>query len=202
MSNTITTALIVNNAENVNQLVNKDLRVNVSKMLKATAGLNRDTWSYAIAVHNIIENELYKEDFKTVENFSKCMGSTKGTFSKLNKAVLTIMELGEYGYDMKNMSCTTAYMLGCLNDEMAEFMAMYHDTDLGKLTKDQLEDIIKKFKARNDEVIEEAEEVEEAEEKPTGVSVEAQIEKGVLTFTYRKKTYSVPLEALKDYIVK
>ena len=62
-----TTALQVINSANVNSLVNRDLRVNVSKMIKATAGMNRDMWSYAIAVHNIISEELHKDDFKNLE---------------------------------------------------------------------------------------------------------------------------------------
>ena len=205
MSNTTTALLVINN-ESVNSLVNRELRQNVTKMIRATAGMNKDIWTYALAVHNIIDGELHKDDFKNLDAFAKAMDTSKATLSKYDRAVETIMVLGEYGYDMQNMTYANAYLLGTLGNDFTAFMELYHDTDLGKMTKSQLEDIIKKFKTKDvvADISNEDEEETEApvEEAKKQGSIEAIIEDGYLYFSYKKKAYAVPMDELKEYIVK
>ena len=204
MSNT-TTSLLVINHDSVNALVNRELRQNVTKMIRATAGMNKDVWTYALAVHNIIAGELHKDDFKNLDAFAKAMDTSKATLSKYDRAVETIIVLGEYGYDMTNMTYANAYLLGTLGDDFTAFMDLYHDSDLGKMTKSQLEEIIKKFK--NKDVV--AEVTDDDGEEPTegellskGEDVLAYVEDGYLYFEYAKKLYSVPMDELKEYIVE
>ena len=199
MSNT--TSLLVINHDSVNSLVNRELRQNVTKMIRATAGMNKDTWTYALAAHNIIECELYKDDFKNLDAFAKAMDTSKSTLSKYNSAVETIVILGEYGYDMQNMTYANAYLLGTLDDDFTAFMDLYHDTDLGKITKSQLEDIIRKFKNK-DVVSEEEQPKAKTENEGKENKIEAIIEDGYLYFSYKKKAYAVPMDELKEYIVK
>lgn len=206
-----TTALIVNNPTAISSLVNKDLRKNVTAMVQASNGLSKSMWKYAIAVHNIIEGELFKDDFKTQKAFAKAMDTNESTLSKFHSAVECVTnDLHNYGYSMENISYSNAYLLSTI-ENLDEFMGIYHETDFSKIGKNQLEKLISAYKHPEKEVVEvepketeteaETEEVEAEEVEAKKGDITANITDGVLTFTYRKKTYSVPVKDLKDYQV-
>ena len=206
-----TTALIVNNPTAISSLVNKDLRKNVTAMVQASNGLSKSMWKYAIAVHNIIEGELFKDDFKTQKAFAKAMDTNESTLSKFHSAVECVTnELHNYGYSMENISYSNAYLLSTI-ENLDEFMGIYHETDFSKIGKNQLEKLISAYKHPEKEVVDvetkeaeteaETEEVETEEVEAKKGDITANITDGVLTFTYRKKTYSVPVKDLKDYQV-
>lgn len=206
-----TTALIVNNPTAISSLVNKDLRKNVTAMVQASNGLSKSMWKYAIAVHNIIEGELFKDDFKTQKAFAKAMDTNESTLSKFHSAVECVTnDLHNYGYSMENISYSNAYLLSTI-ENLDEFMGIYHDTDFSKIGKNQLEKLISAYKHPEKEVVDvepkeaeteaESEEAESEEVEAKKGDITANITDGVLTFTYRKKTYSVPVKDLKDYQV-
>ena len=206
-----TTALIVNNPNAISSLVNKDLRKNVTAMVQASNGLSKSMWKYAIAVHNIIEGELFKDDFKTQKAFAKAMDTNESTLSKFHSAVECVTnDLHNYGYSMENISYSNAYLLSTI-ENLDEFMGIYHETDFSKIGKNQLEKLISAYKHPEKEVVDveskeaeteaETEEVEAEEVEAKKGDITANITDGVLTFTYRKKTYSVPVKDLKDYQV-
>ena len=206
-----TTALIVNNPTAISSLVNKDLRKNVTAMVQASNGLSKSMWKYAIAVHNIIEGELFKDDFKTQKAFAKAMDTNESTLSKFHSAVECVTnDLHNYGYSMENISYSNAYLLSTI-ENLDEFMGIYHETDFSKIGKNQLEKLISAYKHPEKEVVDvdpkeaeteaEADEVEAEEVEAKKGDITANITDGVLTFTYRKKTYSVPVKDLKDYQV-
>lgn len=206
-----TTALIVNNPTAISSLVNKDLRKNVTAMVQASNGLSKSMWKYAIAVHNIIDGELFKDDFKTQKAFAKAMDTNESTLSKFHSAVECVTnDLHNYGYSMENISYSNAYLLSTI-ENLDEFMGIYHETDFSKIGKNQLEKLISAYKHPEKEVVDvepKEAETEEAEAETEAEEVEAKkgditanITDGVLTFTYRKKTYSVPVKDLKDYQV-
>lgn len=207
-----TTALIVNNPTAISSLVNKDLRKNVTAMVQASNGLSKSMWKYAIAVHNIIEGELFKDDFKTQKAFAKAMDTNESTLSKFHSAVECVTnDLHNYGYSMENISYSNAYLLSTI-ENLDEFMGIYHETDFSKIGKNQLEKLISAYKHPEKEVVEvepkeaeteaEAEEVEVEEVEAKKGNIIANISKGILTFTYRAKRYSVPMKDLKDYITE
>lgn len=207
-----TTALIVNNPTAISSLVNKDLRKNVTAMVQASNGLSKSMWKYAIAVHNIIEGELFKDDFKTQKAFAKAMDTNESTLSKFHSAVECVTnDLHNYGYSMENISYSNAYLLSTI-ENLDEFMGIYHETDFSKIGKNQLEKLISAYKHPEKEVVEvepkeaetedEAEEVEVEEVEAKKGNIIANISKGILTFTYRAKHYSVPMKDLKDYITE
>lgn len=203
------TALIVNNPNAISLLVNKDLRKNVTAMVQASNGLSKSMWKYAIAVHNIIDGELFKDDFKTQKAFAKAMDTNESTLSKFHSAVECVTnDLHEYGYTMENISYSNAYLLSTI-DDLSAFMDKYHDTDFSKIGKNQLEKLISAYK-KPQEAVEvepqeaETEETEAPQEEPQEAKkgdITANITKGILTFTYRNNTYVVPVKELKSYIV-
>lgn len=215
-----TTALIVNNPSLVSSLTNKDLRKNVTAMLQASAGLNKSTWKYAIALHNIIAGEQFKDDFKNQKAFGTAMDIKESTITKCCKAVdMVINVLPAYGYGLEIdeekgvkavIGYSNAYLLGTI-DDLPAFMEKYSDTDFSKIGKNQLEKLISLYKKPQKEAVEvEANEVEEVEETETEEveakankgDITANISKGILTFSYRGKNYSVPMKDLKEYIIQ
>ena len=60
-----------------NQLQSKDLKKNLNKMLQTMSGVNKNQWQYAIALHNIVSNEYYKPDFKTVPDFADAVAAAR-----------------------------------------------------------------------------------------------------------------------------
>ena len=204
------TALIVNNPNAISLLVNKDLRKNVTAMVQASNGLSKSMWKYAIAVHNIIDGELFKDDFKTQKAFAKAMDTNESTLSKFHSAVECVTnDLQVYGYTMENISYSNAYLLSTI-DNLADFMAKYHDTDFSKIGKNQLEKLISAYKKPQEEAVEvEPQEEAPQEEAPQEEKQElkkgdiiAHIENGFLSFTYRKKSYVVPMKEIKGYILE
>lgn len=207
--NTTTTALIVNNPNAIALLVNKDLRKNVTAMVQASTGLSKSMWKYAIAVHNIVDGELFKDDFKTQRAFAKAMDTNESTLSKFYSAVECVTnDLPAYGYTMENITYSNAYLLSTIED-LSAFMEVYKDTDFSKIGKNQLEKLISAYKRPKDEAIEvtgndeepASDEVEETEVKANKGDITANISKGILRFTYRKQMYAVPMKDLKEYIV-
>ena len=204
------TALIVNNPTAISLLVNKDLRKNVTAMVQASNGLSKSMWKYAIAVHNIIDGELFKDDFKTQKAFAKAMDTNESTLSKFHSAVECVTnDLQVYGYTMENISYSNAYLLSTI-DDLPAFMIKYNDTDFSKIGKNQLEKLISAYK-KPQEIVVDVEPQEEApqEEAPQEEKQElkkgdivAHIENGFLSFTYRKKSYVVPMKELKGYILE
>lgn len=202
---------LLNDPVRISRLTNNELKKNLTKMSKALNSMSRDVWTLAIATHTIISGECYKDDFGTLSNLAEVLDTTKGNLSKYYNAVALLPDLEAYGYDTTNMPYSNVYPLSTLKEDFTAFMDYYHETDLGKLSKAQIEEIVKRFKDRNvvadivvvDEAeVEEAETEAEAEAEAKKGSIEAYIVDGILTFTYRKKLYNIPVKELKDYIVK
>ena len=208
MSNT-TTALLVTNRDAINSLVNKELKVNVREMLTASAGVSKNVWKYAIAVHNIVSGDMFKDDFKSLDGFAKAMDTNKSVLSKYDNAVDCIQnKLGEYGYDMTNLTYGKAYVLSTLGEDLTGFMSKYSNVKFNMMAQSQIEELVKKFKkAKDDSIDNKAEDETETEEVEVEVEtkvneITAIIEDGLMKFTYRKKDYIIPVKELKQYIVQ
>lgn len=217
MKNT-STALIINNPDSVNALINIELRKNVSEMLQAMSSINGDTWKFAIAVSNIIESNLYKDDFENLEKFATVMDTTKSTLSRYNKSVLFITnDLSEYGYNdengnvvkysMENMTYGKSYVLSTLKEESFKaFMKKHKKTNFSRLAQSQIEKLVKEWKEKEKKAVEtevsETEETENNEVEVSSIPVEALLVDGKLEFTINEKKYSVPIDKLNKYIVE
>lgn len=199
MKNT-STALLVNNPNTVNSLVNDELKENVIMMLDATTGINNDIWRYAIAVYHIVSDKLYCDDFKNLDGFATAVDSTKSTLSRYANAVqFMVDELQDYGITFDNFTYSKAYLLSTLKDELHAFMKANKKTDFTIISHRQLEELVKRWKDRNNNVVDnetgENDEIEIEDKK------DFKIKAGVLYFRYRKHDYAVPIKELKPYII-
>lgn len=208
-----TTALLVNNPDNVSKLTNATLRKNIVKALDAKFGMNKNMWKYVIHMNNIITEELFKDEplLKTQRALALAMDDKESNLSKYTGAIDCITNyMPKYGYDMTNMTYSNAYLLSTI-DNLDEFMGLHADTDFSRIGKNQLEKLISAYKHPEKEVVDvepkeaeaeaETEDVEAEEVEAKKGDITANITDGILTFTYRKKNYSVPVKDLKDYQV-
>lgn len=195
--------------ELVNGLQCLELRENVVKMAIASRDMENNLWTYAIAVHNIKENEYYRDDYKTFSDFAKAVGSDKSTFSKYVNAVSFIVsdKATKYGFTTENMTYGKVYLLSALGDDFTAFMKAHKKIDFVKATYKYLYELIKEWKKKetveteSEEVNEETESEEVEIELPKN-SILATIENGLMRFTYRKKEYIIPVKELKQYQLK
>lgn len=195
----------------VNALANKDLKENVIAMLTASRDMEKNIWTYAIAVHNIVVNKYYEDDYKNVEELAKALGSTKSAFSKYVSAVTFIgsKQAEKYDLTVESLSYGKAYLLATLKEDFTAFMKANKKPDIGKMSVRALEEMIKAWKKKDvvneeeptEEPTEETEEVEVEVEVPKN-TITAIVEDGLIKFTYRKKEYAIPTKELKAFLVK
>lgn len=193
--------------DNLNELKCVDFRKNVNKMLTAEMAMNKDLWSYAIAVNNIVVNKYYETDCKTIDGFAERMGVKKGTISKYTNSVSCMVNvLGKYGYTMLNMSYSTAYKLSTLKDDLDDFIK-WCGKDLTKVTMRELEELVKEYKSvikgaidepKQEEQEEPKQEEQEEKELP---SFTGRIDEDSIFFSINNKNYVIPFDELKHYQV-
>lgn len=204
--------------EMVNSLACKALIKETKNILKIEARTERDKWLKAESLFKIYDGELYKEDYGNFTNYVKAIqtlgNESKSTYSKMVNAYKFISgdNAKKYGFTTENMIYATAYLLSTIKD-FDKFMEFAGGTDLTKLSYSKLEEMKKNFESDDIiditpngsvEVSESEEETADVEikEKASGNEVTGTVEKGLFTFTYKNKTYVVPLKELKQYIQK
>ena len=114
----MTTALTANNNFN---LANKELKTNINKYVKAYFAEASSAWDKAQACYNIIENELYTEDFPNVKDLYTFLNITKSRCSQITNAYKFVHANNLIKADEKNKttygtSVDNAYMLSTLDN--------------------------------------------------------------------------------------
>lgn len=204
--------------EMVNSLACKALIKETKNILKIEARTERDKWLKAESLFKIYDGELYKEDYGNFTNYVKAIqtlgNESKSTYSKMVNAYKFISSENakKYGFTTENMIYATAYLLSTIKD-FDKFMEFTGGADLTKLSYSKLEELKKNFESddiiditpnSSKEVTESEEENADVEikEKASGNEITGTVEKGLFTFTYKNKTYVVPIKELKQYIQK
>lgn len=190
------------------EITNKDLNKNLEKMVKALQSVKKGHWSFAKALYSIKVNQLYQDDFGTMENFYKAMDGIDKTFgSKCISAVDCLVNvLINYGYNEDNISVSNAYGLARLRDDLKPFLEKYSEVHFGEITQRKLEEMIREWKNAKDDAITlnetETEKETETETETKGVDVKAFLIDDLLTINIKNKVYGITLEELKEYEVK
>lgn len=153
----------------LNEITNADLKKEVINCFKAAEVVNKGLWSYAKALHQIKVNEYWRVNFDDMDTFLKKFELSKQTFYRNADAVEVLEKLlVPNGYNEKQFGVSKAYELVVLQESAQAFIDSckvngYHIEDM---TKDQLRDLIKKFRKSLDNAIDgDGEEKEEKEEK-------------------------------------
>ena len=208
----------------INQIQCKPLAKETRKIVLIAGRESKDKWLKAESLYNIFENAWYKDDYGTFMKYIdavKTLGKeSKSTYSKMVSAYRFIMSESaqKYGFTKENMDYTSAYLLSTITD-FDGFMDFIGKKDLTMMSYNNIEKLKKEFE-RDDVIDVSPKSTKEAESDVVGNDEEessnddvvvkvaddnevtATIEKGILSFTYKKKSYIIPMKDLKQYQVK
>lgn len=159
-------------------IANKELKQELTAIVKATEMGKASTWIIAQGYANIIAGELFEEDFESEKEFADFMGVTKGYISQCKKAVAFITKEDSL-FTANDITVGKAYILASLSDE--EYYGFYNwcavnDYDIPSMSDKGLKDMIKMYKAENEAVETEAEEIDENVSCETSEEAEELIE--------------------------
>lgn len=196
----------------INALSNEELKSHMTTMAAAISGMHKNTWMFAIALNEIIENEEYLDDYESQNKFAAAVGLSKGTISQYTGAVKFMekhnyfpTEAGAAFWEGINFSLGNAYLLSTLGDEYEEFTLWCDGRGISvpALSQAGLKKTIKDYKARNDEeaaeAAETAEAAEAAETAETAEAAEAVTVQGILVKDSDGNEYFVPADVLAQY---
>ena len=198
------------------ELTNKELNKQVSIIEKSLAIGKKAQWDLTFAVAEIIDGELWEDDFDTQKDFASYMNLSNASISQYKGAVRFITATG---VDTKNISVGNAYLLSTMVEvvedksgisyNFSEYLSfekycIENGIDLLHLTQAGLKQAIKDFRnpeEATEEVTEEA--TEEATEKATEEAIKEATEEAtdeVNTVVVNGTAYTVTekqLEAIK-----
>ena len=196
------------------ELSNKDLTKNLNTMLEAMQSLKANTWQYAQAITNIVNGELYKDDFKTRKAFTDSIGLKESLCSKYVKACnfkavsvhtyILNLKLEHPNIDEKavidGFSVNKCYYLQILVEKelFVEFLFFIGEDayNLHTMSERKLEDLIKAFKNKDKEQPQEQPK-DVVEDEPTE---ETQVNDNVELW-FQDEKYIIPRKVLESYKV-
>lgn len=73
-------------SESIKGLTNSELKKELKKVTTAIGTIEKKTKEMAISISNIMEEESYKDDFKSDTEFANFLGTSKGNLSKISRA--------------------------------------------------------------------------------------------------------------------
>lgn len=195
-------------------LTNADLSKELTTMVESMQSLKANTWRYAQAVANIVNHELYKDDFKTRKAFTDSIGLKESLCSKYVKAC-DFLRISVYTYVMNlkqdnphikesevinSFSVNKCYYLQTLveNNLFVEFLEFIgEDADkLHLISERKLEELLKAFKNKDKE---------EPQQEPTDIVEEATAEETQVNDSveiwFQDEKYVIPRKVLESYKV-
>lgn len=154
-------------SESINGLTNTNLKKELRKVTTAIGTIGKKTKEMAISVSNIMEEESYKDDFKSDTEFAKFLGTSKGNLSKISRA-------GKLLKENENLS---VFNLGQieetlpLNDETRNYIIEEKEIK-PSMTVKEVREVVNSYKSDNKEQEETAEEWEDVEDPEETEEVE------------------------------
>lgn len=148
-------------SESINGLTNTNLKKELRKVTTAIGTIGEKTKEMAISVSNIMEEESYKDDFKSDTDFAKFLGTSKGNLSKISRA-------GKLLKENENLS---VFNLGQieetlpLNDEARNYIIEEKEIE-PNMTVKEVREVVNSYKSdgKDKEEWEDVEDPEESEE--------------------------------------
>lgn len=195
-------------------LTNADLSKELTTMVDAMQSLKSNTWKYAQAVTNIVNHELYKDDFKTRKAFTDSIGLKEALCSKYVKACdFKAVSVHTYIMNLKlenpnineeevinGFSVNKCYYLQVLVEkelfvEFLDFIGEEADK-LHTMSERKLEELIKAFKNKDKE--EPQQEPSDVVEEDTGEEPQADDN---VELWFQDEKYIIPRKVLESYKV-
>lgn len=148
------------NAEKITELKNPELKGCLLAMRSAVLSVNHSQWVVAQAVHDIIVNESFKDDFQTEEKFADFIGISRSNCNKMKKAI----DFRDSNEIFKDWSLNKIYEVMCLPKEEAPQLLEDYMIDKDDTVK-EIREAVKAYKDDTTEskVVADVEPAEEAE---------------------------------------
>ena len=159
------------NTEKITGLKNPELKGCLLAMRSAVLSVNHSQWVVAQAVHDILVEATFKDDFETEEKFADFIGISRSNCNKMKKAV----DFRNSNEVFKDWSLNKIYEIMCLPKEEAQQVLVDYMID----KDDTVKEIREAVKAYKDDTAESkvVAEVEPSEETENGVEQETGEEK-------------------------
>lgn len=150
------------NAEKITGLKNPELKGCLLAMRSVVLSVNHSQWVVAQAVHDIIVNESFKDDFQTEEKFADFIGISRSNCNKMKKAI----DFRDSNEIFKDWSLNKIYEIMCLPKEEAPQLLVDYMIDKDDTVK-EIREAVKAYKEDTTEskVVADVEPEEEAEPK-------------------------------------
>lgn len=150
------------------EVSNEEFATALNTIISAETMGKQSAWVIATAYANIIENNLFEDDFENAKEFAGVMGVSQATITQYKKAVefITANEV----FTANDLSVGKAYMLSALKEQLNEFLTwcLSNDMLIETMTDGVLKKAIKEWKKENEAIESESEEVtEETTEETT-----------------------------------
>lgn len=183
------------------ELGSSELKKELKTVVLATEQGKKSAWIIAQAYSNIVNDEMYADDFENLKEFADYVGVSKATISQYTNAVAFVSsETVNYSEPLTadTLSVGKAYLLSTLKDDLGAFLewCSIHDRSIIAMSDKGLKNTIKEWKEELDAVEVEAEAVEVEAEAD---DVEAEELEEVAIIDYEGKKYIIPLSVLKEY---
>ena len=119
--------------ESIATLKNTQLKKSLTTMLTASNAGRSALWKYARAVHAIITNNTFVDDFESQTAFARYIDVSKSTITNYVKAVdfINREDVKEFfGNDVESLTVGKAYMLSTLDeDDLRDFLDFIEHED-------------------------------------------------------------------------
>lgn len=194
-------------------LANKELNKKILVIERAIASGNKASWQVAVAMTEIVNGELFKEDFKTQKAFASYIGVSQATITQMVNATrfavergyLVKNEKGTVDYAAVTFSVGNAYLMSTL-DNVEEFVAWLYNKYKKvwlELRQAELKKAIKEYDNRDNEPEQQEVEQEEAEQQEAEQKeAEQENPKEAALYTIYKlmKENSITIEEIQKYM--
>ena len=176
------------------EMTNKQLNTQLKKAINGLKGVEKGNWQYATAIHQIIVKDLYKDDFKDIDEFAKYIETTSQNLTKLYKAVEWGTNHGLIGI----YTVSKCYLLSTIKDyDDFTNWCIINDIDVSLLSKHQLEDVLKAYKETLKKPDKNA--IDNEDNETNEETIEEEIE--YADIKWKKQMYHIPVSILSQYLL-
>lgn len=181
---------------NTTTLVNKELGKELDNIQSAIATGNNCVWDVARGYANIVNNELFEEDFEDKKTFSEFVGVSSTTMTQYTKAV-EFVDLNKEIEWIDRLTVNKAYILSTIDDlgEFINWLKAEKDVEVWEVSDKALKSLYKEYSKPVEEEIEEV--VEEPVEETEEITEEPTKEDVIRTIKELMEQYNITLKDLR-----
>jgi uncharacterized protein YktB (UPF0637 family) len=189
----------VNNEGSAIRIKNEDLKASIQKYNDGYKTMNEGGWQVAEAVHAMLTEKQWKDDFKSEREFIESVNAPQSTWNQWKTAV-TFRD--ENPSITKGLNVNRVYIMAGLGDEAQAMLTWAKEEKVEVNSDKKLKEAIKAYKNRDAIDAEFTTKDEDPEDKEAGNEAGTEKEPEIVAIEYKGKTYEIPWKVLTKYEVK